>query len=238
MSANDISSGNAQLALNPTCMESVNRVTKLPVVDTTFKTASRIYEKVKDYNGLTHWTLSTAEHTLCTAVDLGKPAATTVIKNFEGSIKKVDGALCGGLDYIESKVPAVKLPPGEIVLQVYNNTKEYVNSTVSPAVETAMSYAEPAFKTAMHIVEPALGLAKAAVEPAVEKAKTMMEPYLQPALNKAQAIKDDVMHKVEEYIHLPHQEGEVVECYECQQIKRRLEEANRNAVPDQTQDEQ
>lgn len=32
---------------SPTCMESVNRISKLPVVESTIQTATSIYEKVK-----------------------------------------------------------------------------------------------------------------------------------------------------------------------------------------------
>lgn len=63
---------------------------------------------------MTNWTLQTAENTAHKAVDIAKPYATPVIKNFEGPIKKVDDVLCSGLDYVESKVPSVKLPPKEV----------------------------------------------------------------------------------------------------------------------------
>lgn len=63
---------------------------------------------------MTNWTLQTAENTAHKAVDIAKPYAAPVIKNFEGPIKKVDDVLCSGLDYVESKVPSVKLPPKEV----------------------------------------------------------------------------------------------------------------------------
>lgn len=94
----------------PTCMESVNRIAKLPVVESSLQTASNLYEKVKEYNGVTQWTCSTAENVVHKAVEVGKP----IVQNLEGPIKKVDGVLCTGLDYVETKVPAVKLPPGEV----------------------------------------------------------------------------------------------------------------------------
>lgn len=75
-------------------------------------------------------------------------------------------------------------------MQIYNNTKEYL----TPAVETAKFYAEPAIKTAKDIVEPA-----------IEITKQIVEPYVQPALEKAQAIKENVMHKVDEYLHKGHE---------------------------------
>lgn len=36
-----------EVASAPTCMESVNRIAKLPVVESTLQTAQGIYEKVK-----------------------------------------------------------------------------------------------------------------------------------------------------------------------------------------------
>ncbi|XP_066257396.1 lipid storage droplets surface-binding protein 1-like isoform X2 [Euwallacea similis] len=156
---------------SPTCMESVNRIAKFPVVESTLQTAHNIYEKVKDYNSVTNWTLQTAEDTAFKAVDIAKPYATPVMKNLEGPIKKVDDALCSGLDYVESKVPAVKLPPKEI----YETTKGYV----TPAVETAK-----------HLVEPAVKV----LEPAVTKTRNIVEPIVEP-------IVENVKHRVDEYLH-------------------------------------
>lgn len=36
-----------QVAPSPTCMESVNRIVKLPVVESTIQTATSVYGKVK-----------------------------------------------------------------------------------------------------------------------------------------------------------------------------------------------
>ncbi|KAF7277737.1 lipid storage droplets surface-binding protein 2-like isoform X1 [Rhynchophorus ferrugineus] len=164
---------------HPTCMESVNRIVKLPAVEQTIQTVHDIYGKVKDYNNLTNWTLQTAEDTVNKAVTVGKPYATPVIKNLEGPIKKVDDVLCTGLDYVEAKVPAVKLPPKELISQIYTSTKDYVTSHVNPAVESAKAYVEPAVKTAKDIVEPAVKTAKDLVEPVVENVKFKVDGYLQ-----------------------------------------------------------
>lgn len=75
---------------------------------------------LQDYNSLTNWTLQTAEDTVHKAVEVGKPIASPVVTRLEGSIKKVDDMLCTGLDYVESKVPAVKLPPGEVSMIIIN----------------------------------------------------------------------------------------------------------------------
>lgn len=66
-------------------------------------------------NSVTQWTCSTAESAVTKAVEVGKP----IVQGLEGPIKKVDGVLCSGLDYVESKVPAVKLPPGEVSFYIY-----------------------------------------------------------------------------------------------------------------------
>lgn len=59
-------------------------------------------------------TCTLAENTVNKVVEVGKPIATPMVRNLEGPIKKVDGVLCTGLDYVETKVPAVKLPPAEV----------------------------------------------------------------------------------------------------------------------------
>lgn len=74
-----------------------------------------LFRFFKDYNSVTNWTFQTAEDTVHKAVDIGKPIVAPVVHRLEHPIKKVDGYLCTGLDYVESKVPAVKLPPGEVV---------------------------------------------------------------------------------------------------------------------------
>ncbi|CAH1111163.1 unnamed protein product [Psylliodes chrysocephalus] len=127
-------------------MESVNRFSKLLVVDSTIKTAKSIYEKVKDYNLITQWTLSTAENTMNMTVQVGRPIATPIIQYLEGPFKKVDFVLCTGLDYVENKVPAVKLPAGEI----YNSTYSYrAKSATELAVKRTRGIVEP-------LVQPAL----------------------------------------------------------------------------------
>lgn len=58
--------------------------------------------------------MTTAESTVQKAIEVGMPIAAPVVSQLEGSIKKVDNMLCSGLDYVENKIPAVKLPPGEV----------------------------------------------------------------------------------------------------------------------------
>lgn len=78
-------------------------------------------------NRLTYWTCSTAENVVNKAVAVGKPIAVPVVIKLDRPIKTIDGLLCSGLDYVENKVPSVKLPPKEvhtqhIILHKYPNT--------------------------------------------------------------------------------------------------------------------
>lgn len=67
---------------------------------------------------MTQWTCSTAENVVNKAVEVGKPIAYPIVQSLETPIKKVDIVLCSGLDYVETKLPAVKLPPGEVSFAV------------------------------------------------------------------------------------------------------------------------
>ncbi|XP_068908302.1 lipid storage droplets surface-binding protein 2-like isoform X1 [Tenebrio molitor] len=212
----------------PTCMESVNRIAKLPVVESSIQAAGTIYGKVKEFNGVTQWTCNTAENVMHKAVEVGKPIAVPIVQGLEGPIKKVDGVLCSGLDYVENKVPAVKLPPGEIICQMYNTTKDYYNNTVTPAVEAAYSYVEPTVKSAYEKIEPAVQTAKTVVEPAVEKAKTIVEPAVEMAKSivepACESIKQYANQKMDNFKHQcsrTHPEGDF-ECEECQEIAKKM----------------
>ncbi|XP_045479103.1 lipid storage droplets surface-binding protein 1-like isoform X3 [Harmonia axyridis] len=178
------------IEMAPTCMTSVNRVVKLPVVETTLQTASNVYEKVKDFNGYAKWGFETVENTLYSVVEAGKPYAIDAAVKLDGPIKKVDGVLCSGLDFVEAKVPAVKLPPCEIISQLYNSTKGYVSDTVTPRVDAAYktvhAVVEPAVNAAMTVVDPAVQVAR----PTVEAAYKMVEPVVQPAVDRATALRD------------------------------------------------
>lgn len=203
-------------------LEAMNRISKLPIVESTIETATNVYTKVKDYNTVTNWTLSTTENAVHKAVEIGKPYVAPVVSHLKEPIQKADGLLCTGLDYIEEKLPAVKLPPGEMFLQMYNGAKDYVTNTVGTGVETAKHIVEPAVETAKHYVEPAVETAKHYVEPAVETAKNIIEPavetakqYIDPALERANAIKDYGIQQVDKILH-PNAECKApIECDEC-----------------------
>ncbi|KAJ8897313.1 hypothetical protein PR048_002659 [Dryococelus australis] len=105
---------------------SVARIAKLPVVEQSLNTASAIYGKVKDSSSIVGWTLDKAESAVSKAVEVATPVTT----HLERPLHTVDSILSKSLDYVEKKVPAVKMTPDG----VYTVTKEYIVETVHPVV--------------------------------------------------------------------------------------------------------
>lgn len=95
-------------------LESVNKITQLPVVESTIGLASDMYKKVKDSNAMVSAALGAAESTAQSAVNKAVEVGRPVAARLQGPIQRVDSALCTGIDYVESKVPAVKLQPKEM----------------------------------------------------------------------------------------------------------------------------
>ncbi|XP_014253876.1 lipid storage droplets surface-binding protein 1-like [Cimex lectularius] len=124
---------------NKAKMESFERISKLPVVESTVNAAQSMYDKIKESHSIVNSVLSTAESTIKQATEAAQP----LTNKLETPIKKVDTILCSSLDYVEDKIPSIKLPPGEM----YQNTKTAINNTVVPAVYKAYEYAENGAKT-------------------------------------------------------------------------------------------
>lgn len=111
-------------------MEVVDRIWRLPVMESAWNTSHNLYDRVKNANGLAHWTLSTAEGAVYMAVETIAPVA----HRLSTPIHVVDMKLCQGLDLIEQKVPMVKEQPQQIL----ETTKDMVcTKVVQPVLQTA-----------------------------------------------------------------------------------------------------
>ncbi|XP_023720376.1 lipid storage droplets surface-binding protein 1-like [Cryptotermes secundus] len=104
---------------SPILMKSVERVSKLPVVEETVKIAMNVYGKLKGANCIFNWSLKKVEYTAAKAAESTAP----LVLRLQRQIEIVDGLLCIGLDYVEWNIPAVKLPPS----QMYENAKQCVS---------------------------------------------------------------------------------------------------------------
>ncbi|XP_054273498.1 lipid storage droplets surface-binding protein 2 [Macrosteles quadrilineatus] len=111
-------------------MEVVDRIWRLPVMESAWNTSYNIYDRMKNANGLANWTLSTAEGAVHLAVETIAPVANRL----STPIHVVDMKLCQGLDILEQKVPIVKEQPQQIL----ESTKDLVSSkVVQPVMQTA-----------------------------------------------------------------------------------------------------
>lgn len=116
-------------------MEVMDRLWRLPMVESAWNTSAGMYGYVKNYHPVSNWTLSTAEGAVQMAVQTIAPVA----KKFESPIHVVDEKLCKGLDILEQKVPLVKETPqqvGEKIKEFQVTAKGYVNATLQPALQT------------------------------------------------------------------------------------------------------
>lgn len=88
-------------------MEAIDRITSIPLVESSVKRVEHIYDKVKNNNRLFSWYFETAEATISAAYDTVQPA----VKLFELPIKRLDNMMCKSLDILEQRIPLVYLPP-------------------------------------------------------------------------------------------------------------------------------
>nr|CAD7201207.1 unnamed protein product [Timema douglasi] len=104
-------------------LESISRITRLPMVESSLILASGFYTKVKCSSSLIHWGLTKAESSVHGALGRAIPAANAL----EKPINLLDTAMCRGLDVVEKKLPAITLPPtmlrqGEKLTNFNNHT--------------------------------------------------------------------------------------------------------------------
>ncbi|CAH2009857.1 unnamed protein product [Acanthoscelides obtectus] len=99
-------------------LESVNRITNLPIVETGIGYAENVYNRIKKSNNLINWTLEQAENTAQSVFEVATPA----IILFNRPISTIDKLVCKSLDVVEHTVPQINLPPQ----MIYWNTKQYV----------------------------------------------------------------------------------------------------------------
>lgn len=72
------------------------------------------YRTVRDSHELVTTIFGHAEDGMRAGVELASPVTGKVADLLETPLKVVDGAVCVGLDFVEERVPSVKLPPSQI----------------------------------------------------------------------------------------------------------------------------
>ncbi|XP_039278304.1 lipid storage droplets surface-binding protein 1 isoform X4 [Nilaparvata lugens] len=148
-------------------LKSVNRLSKIPVVETGYNYATAIYDRLKRSNSLVSWGLTSAEAGVLLALEITLPAVSLL----ESPIHTVDDLLCRSLDIVEERVPAIHYPPQVI----YTRTKDYVSATVvQPVLKRADSVKQISLSSATKYRE----LAAVRLDSALNVADKYVDKYL------------------------------------------------------------
>lgn len=114
-------------------LESVNRITNIPIVETGWNYAGQLYNRIKKSNNLFFWTFDQAENSFYAVLNTASPAVFLL----EGPLSTIDKIICKSLDVFEQRVPSINLPPQ----MIYFNTKQYVS-------DVGKQFAKPVLKRA------------------------------------------------------------------------------------------
>ncbi|XP_071455636.1 lipid storage droplets surface-binding protein 1-like isoform X2 [Hetaerina americana] len=142
-------------------MESVNRISKIPIVESVWGVATGFYGKVKESNSVVSWTLSHAEVVSTAAIG-------PVASRLETPLHAVDSMLCKGIDMVEEKVPAIKMPPSQMLA----TTREYV------ATGLGLHAQGPDTPATAKIIGAGVGVAAAGLRTAVSAVEWYVDRYL------------------------------------------------------------
>ncbi|XP_046748205.1 lipid storage droplets surface-binding protein 1-like isoform X3 [Diprion similis] len=111
--------------------ECMGRISKIPIVEATALAMLNYYLRVKQSHCTVQTVFENVEEGWSKGVEIVSPVTNKIEKTLERPLKAIDNAACVGLDFVEEKIPSVKLPPDEL----YEKSKEYMNRNVlEPAV--------------------------------------------------------------------------------------------------------
>lgn len=156
-------------------LESIQRISRIPVVETGVNIAFGLYGKVKNSNPLMRWYLNKIEGSVNLAID------TTLIAGplLEVPLTVVDTIVCKGLDTVQQRVPVINYPPEKII----NKTKDYVSANiVQPVVKRAESVKEFSVHEATKYGE----IAATHIDTALNVADQYVDKYLPDATDTSE----------------------------------------------------
>jgi hypothetical protein len=103
-----------------------NRCKSLPVFNSTCFWLTEYYNRVKDTNLITKYTMSIAETTIKTSICLAEP----IMGKFKDQLQTLDSLACRQLDKLEAAFPILH----EDTTKVVTEGKNFLTKTVQPAV--------------------------------------------------------------------------------------------------------
>lgn len=99
-----------------------HRLLSLPIFVTMRSAFYNAYSIVKDSHESVASILGSAEDGMRASLDFASPVTNRIADTLEMPLKYIDNAVCVGLDFVEEKMPSVKLPPDEI----YENMRDSI----------------------------------------------------------------------------------------------------------------
>lgn len=103
-------------------MVCTRRLLGLPVFATVTSAFCNAYAAARSSHKSIETVLDHAEDGMRASLEFASPVTGRIAGFLETPLKIVDDAVCVGLDFVEERVPSVKLPPG----QIYVNVKDSV----------------------------------------------------------------------------------------------------------------
>lgn len=130
-------------------LQSVQRITNLPVISSGINLTTDIYSKVKESNAICRFLFSSAESTVNKATKLAEPVTNV----FEKPIKFADSTFCTTMDVVGNTIPKVIETPQKICSKAIN----VVGLPVQPAVDCVKKVGDYGKQTVNHIYSKVQG---------------------------------------------------------------------------------
>lgn len=116
-------------------METIEKFSSIPLIESGLNTGMRVYNRVKRTNRLVCWGLETSENVALSMIESIRPA----VRFIEGPLETIDKLGLKVLESVEERMPNLYLPPQ----MIYWNTKEYVSDhVVKPVLKRADSFGD------------------------------------------------------------------------------------------------
>lgn len=122
-------------------LESVQRISSLPVISTGINLTTGIYDKVKGSNSVCRFLFESAEHSVNKAAQLAEP----VTNIFEKPIKFADSTFCTTMDIVGTTIQKGVETPQKICSKAINSVP------VQPAVDCVKTVSSYGVQTVSHL---------------------------------------------------------------------------------------
>lgn len=115
-------------------MACTRRFFRLPIFVSVTSALCHTYKTIKESHETVTTVFDNVENGLSKGVEYASPLTNRIGETLETPLKTVDNAVCVGLDFLEEKLPSIKLPPYEIYENLTNNIRQVISSVVQTSV--------------------------------------------------------------------------------------------------------